>query len=392
MIDRELSRLLIDDLSYFPAIAIVGPRQVGKTTLAQSLGNALPKPMLYIDLESESDQQKLSDAETYLGSQADKCVIIDEIQLMPRLFPLLRSLIDRKREPARFILLGSASPTLLKQSTESLAGRIAYNELMPFSWSEVKTLVSPTQHWFRGGFPVALLAPDTAKAQRWLANFTYTFVERDLRGMNYQISAQTLTKFMRMLTHVHGGVLNYSDLGRSMDVSVPTIKFYIDLLEGGYYVRTLAPYFINVGKRLVKSPKLYIRDSGLLHSLARIPDYEELLSNPLVGASWEGYVIEEIVKQTTPGSEYYFYRTQVGAECDLLLITPTGKRICIEIKLSNAPTVSRGFYESIRDIQPDAGYVIIPQGEKYPKSKTPDRIPVWVCSLPEFLESELFLY
>lgn len=392
MIPRKVVSLLADDLGYFPAVVLVGPRQVGKTTLAHSLRDIVTKPMHYLDMESDIDRQKLTDAETYLGARADTCVVIDEIQLMPRLFPLLRSLIDRQREPARFILLGSASPDLLKQSTESLAGRVAYSELMPLAWAEVKTLVTQQQHWFRGGFPLALLAPSTAKAQRWLANFTYTFVERDLRGMNYLISAQTLTKFIRMLTHGQGSILNYSELARSMGVSAPTIKFYIDLLEGGYYVRTLPPYFINVGKRLVKSPKLYIRDTGLLHSLARIPNYDSLLSNPLVGASWEGYVIEEIIKQTSPGSEYYFYRTQVGAECDLLLITPTRKKVCIEIKLSNVPTVSRGFYESIRDIQPDASYVIIPAGETYLKGTLGEPSAIMVCSLPNFLETELQRY
>lgn len=384
MVKRNKLNQILDDLDFYPAVAIVGPRQVGKTTLAKSFAEYLQKPILYLDLESDRDVAKLTDAESYLESHEDKCVVIDEIQLMPQLFPLLRSLIDRKRTTARFVLLGSASPNLLRNSTESLAGRIAYHELTPFSIIEVNELATMKEHWFKGGFPIAFLSKDIARGQKWLENLAYTFVEKDLRGMGYEVSNQTLTRFIRMLTHIHGNVLNISDLGRSMDVSQPTIKFYLELLQGGYWIELLQPYFANVSKRLVKAPKIYIRDSGLLHTLARVGNFELLLSNTLLGASWEGYVIEEIKRTMGTQWEYYFYRTHNGAECDLIAITQKGEKVCIEIKYSNAPKVSKGFYQSVEDIQPNHKYVIIPDGEKYTIGDG-----VWVCGLKEFLLNEI---
>ena len=380
MIQRQITQQILEDLTYFPVVGIIGPRQVGKTTLAKELQTLVAKPTLYLDLELNSDRFKLEDAQSYLNLHQDKCIIIDEIQLKPALFPLLRALIDQKREPARFIILGSASPELLKVSSETLAGRIAYSELTPFSYPEVGSLYSMQDHWLRGGFPDALLAPHQRLSQRWLSNFIQTFVEKDLRALGMEISAATLDKALRMISYLHGQILNTADLARSLGVSSPTAAKYLDLLEGGFMIYRLPPYFKNIGKRLVKSPKLYIRDSGILHQLLSIPDYENLVGNQAVGASWEGYVLEQIMRVTKREWQYFFYRTQVGAEVDIVLINPAGKIYCIEIKFSNSPSISKGFYQSVEDIQPDMQYVIIPNGERIVRESR-----LVICDLKTFL-------
>ncbi len=384
MIARNASKQILKDLQFFPVAGIIGPRQSGKTTLAKMLEPELQRPALYIDLELDSDLRKLDDAETYLQFHADKCVIIDEIQRMPSLFPLLRALIDKDRQPGRFIVLGSASPELIKASSETLAGRIAYTELTPFSLLEIDSPLEMRKHWLRGGFPDAFLAPEEEFTWRWLESFIRTFIERDLRELGHDISPPLLYRLLTMISHLHGKLLNASDLSRSLAVSQPTVRRYLDLLEGGFLIQRLMPYSVNVGKRLVKSPKLYIRDSGLLHQLSNIRTLEGLLGHLIVGASWEGYVIEQIKRVAGTRLEFFFYRTHAGAEADLVLIGHNGKKICIEIKSSNAPSVSKGFYQSIEDIKPDLRYVIIPVGESYPKAEN-----IMVCNLPEFLSGEL---
>lgn len=385
MLERQLTTRILEDLTFFPAVAITGPRQVGKTTLAHTIESLLPKQCIFLDLESDSDRQKLEDAEMFLKSNLDKCIIIDEIQLKPELFSLLRHLIDVHRVPMRFILLGSASPELIRKSSDSLAGRIAYHELTPFSLTEIKnSLENQQKHWFRGGFPDAYLAQADLMTQRWLSNFVQTFIERDLRALGYNLNSTTILSLLRMLAHIHGGVLNASDLSRSLDLSHPTINAYLDVLEGGFIIHRLRPYFVNVSKRLTKSPKIYIRDSGILHSLVRLNQFEQLQENPLIGASWEGYVIEQIKRVAGNEWEYYFYRTHNGAEIDLLLIATNGKMATIEIKYSTAPVVSRGFYESNEDIKPHFKYIIIPTGTSYLKNQS-----IKVISLYEFLTIEL---
>nr|WP_281168516.1 ATP-binding protein [Spirosoma spitsbergense] len=317
-----------------------------------------------MDLELTTDREVLQNAESFLQGQADKCVIIDEVQQMPVLFSLLRALVDKERMPGRFLLLGSASPDLIRQSANSLAGRISYIELTPFSWPEVQSRVSWQEHWFRGGFPDALFADLPSRTGRWLDNFVATFVERDLRALGYQVAAPTLRRFLQMLLGVHGNLLNMSDLSRSMGISQPTVLAYLDLLEGGFLIRRLQPYFINIGKRLVKSPKLYLRDSGMLHRLARLHSFNDLQTNLLVGASWEGYVVEQLIR-TASDTEFYFYRTQAGAECDLFVIRPDGKRACIEIKYADVPVLTKGFYASVADLNPDDKVVIVPQGRTF---------------------------
>lgn len=381
MIPRFIQPRLLDDLAHVPVSVLLGPRQVGKTTLAQTIRTQIGKESIYLDLELTTDAEVLDNAESYLSSKADKLVIIDEVQRKPALFPLIRALVDQQRQPGRFLLLGSASPTLIRHSAESLAGRVSYSELAPFSLPEIESQIRWRDHWFNGGFPEPLLMANSARVGRWLDDFVSAFVERDLRPLGYQIGTPTLTRLMQMLTTVHGNLLNISELSRSLGLSSPTISGYLDLLEGGFLIHRLPPYFANVSKRLVKSPKLYIRDSGILHRLARIRLASDLPTHILVGASWEGYVIEQL-RRTAYETEFYFYRTQAGAECDLFVILPDGRRACIEIKFSDVPKLTRGFYESVKDLAPDFRYILVPQGRTYTTSEN-----VTVCPLPEFLKT-----
>ncbi len=384
MIDRLITQRVLRDLNWSPIVGLIGPRQVGKTTLARYLQTQIQKPTIYLDLELREDWFKLEDAQSYLMGHQDKCVVINEIQTRPELFALLRALTDQKREPARFILLGSASPHIVKLNTETLAGRIAYHELTPFSYSEIKMLYSQEEHWLKGGFPGALLVSEDFISRKWLDDFVETFIHRDLARLGFIISATLVRNMLSMLAHLHGGQLNTSALANSLGLTHPTVNKYLELLEGSFLICRLPPYFKNVGKRLTKSPKIYIRDSGLLHYLLRIFDHEQLRGNPSVGASWEGYVIEQIMREAPEFSNFFYYRTQNGAEVDLLMITPSGKMVCIEIKFSVAPTISKGFYHSVEDLQPHYKYVITPSGECFDRNDG-----LRICPLNIFLEKEL---
>ena len=386
IIERRITKQVLKNLTYFPVVGIVGPRQVGKTTLAKILQQNLNAPSLHLDLELQEDLYKLDNPQAYLQMNAEKCIIIDEIQRLPSIFPLLRALIDQDRRPARFIILGSASPEMVRHSSESLAGRIAYSELTPFSLLEAQSGgFNQSQHWFLGGFPNALMAPDNDFARTWLQNFIYTFMEKDIRLLGYDINIPTMDRLLKMLSHLHSSMLNVSDLSRSIGISVPTINKYLDLLEGGFLVRRLQPYFVNMGKRLVKTPKIYLRDTGILHSLANISSFDALFGNPLIGASWEGYVIEQIYRCLEYRTwSFYYYRTQIGAEVDLVLISPSGKMTCIEIKSSNNPVLSKGFYQSVADLKPNFQYIITPSSEKLINTEG-----VTICSLLHFLNVEL---
>jgi predicted AAA+ superfamily ATPase len=384
MIERLLSERILRDLEWAPIIGLVGSRQVGKTTLVKHLQARIRKPTLYLDLELQEDYFKLDDAQSYLTAHADKCVIIDEIQVRPELFALLRALTDQKREPGRFILLGSASPHIVKLNTETLAGRISYHELPPFSLSEVEGRYSQEEHWLLGGFPGSLLAPNAFFSRKWLDDFVDTFIYRDLARLGFAIPAGVLRNLLSMLAHFHGGILNVSSLAGSLGVTHQTVSKYLELIEGSFLIRRLPPYFRNMGKRLIKSPKLYVRDSGLLHHLLRISDMDQLRGHPSAGASWEGYVIEQIMREAPEFSDFYFYRTQHGAEIDLLMITPKGKMAAIEIKFSIAPSISRGFYQSLEDLTPEYKYVITPGGECFTRSDG-----LRICPLNIFLKEEL---
>jgi hypothetical protein len=342
MYDRIIENELFEQILDNPAVALVGPRQVGKTTLVKNLQKKFEKPSIYLDLESNADLARLQDAELYLDERRESMIILDEIQRMPSLFPLMRSLIDRQREPGRFLLLGSASPDLLKNSSETLAGRISYLELHPFQLDEVHDDVSYLVHWLRGGYPAMLQAASDKSSFRKMSDFINTYIERDLPLLGLPGNPNNVRLLLSMLVSVHGGLLNVSQLANSLKMTVPTVQTYLDYLENAFLIRRLLPWHVNVSKRLVKTPKIYIRDSGMLHSLAGISSSEDLAGNIILRNSWEGYVIQQIIANLPFNVQPYFYRTQDGAELDLILIKGASVKVAIEIKYTNSPVLSRG--------------------------------------------------
>lgn len=367
MFKRHLQPLLSKELQFSPAVAMLGPRQVGKTTLALEVARNIPH--VYLDLESERDRGKLAQPELYLESHLDKLVILDEVHRAPGLFPVLRGLIDQARRSGRasgqYLLLGSASLDVLQQSGETMAGRIAYLELGPLNVLETGQGALDNL-WLRGGFPQSLTAPSEARSLRWRENFIRTYLERDIPQFGPRIAAETLRRFWTMLAHHQGGMLNVAQLARNLGVDVKTAQSYIDLLCDLLLVRRLAPWHTNTGKRLVKAPKVYVRDSGLVHALLNIESKESLLSHMVVGASWEGYCIETLLACAPAGVTGYFYRTSGGAEIDLLLVWPSGELWAIEIKRSSAPKVERGFHSACDDLKPSHKWVVYPGQETYP--------------------------
>jgi len=368
MIERSLTPRLLDTLAHAPATALLGPRQVGKTTLALEAAHASGQPFLYLDLESEQDRAKLEQAELYLGDHLDKLVILDEVHRAPGLFPILRGLIDRNRRAGKragqYLLLGSASLDLLKQSGETLAGRIAYLELAPFNLQEAQGH-SADQLWVRGGFPESLLAPNDSRSLRWRQDFIRTYLERDIPQFGPRIAAETLRRFWTMLAHHQGGQLNTAQFARNLGVDGKTATSYLDLLVDLLLVRRLTPWHINLGKRLVKSPKVYVRDTGLVHALLAIPDKETLLAHPVLGKSWEGFIVETLLNCAPEGTQGHYYRSSGGAEIDLLLSWPNGDLWAIEIKRSLTPKVERGFHSACADLKPKRKWVIYPGAETY---------------------------
>ena len=366
MISRLLQSKLSDAIAHSPAVALLGPRQVGKTTLALEVGKIYQA--LYLDLESEQDRAKLAQPELYLADHQDKLVILDEIHRAPNLFPVLRGLIDKARRNGRkasqYLLLGSASFDLLKQSGETLAGRIAYMELAPFNVLETLKISSDVL-WVRGGFPESLLAADAARSLRWRQDFIRTYLERDIPQFGPRIAAETLRRFWGMLAHHQGGLLNTAQFARNLGVDAKTAASYLDLLVDLLLVRRLPPWHANIGKRLVKSPKVYVRDSGLVHALLNIPDKETLLAHPVVGQSWECFVIENLLAVAPAGVQGYFYRSSGGAEIDLLLSWPDDTFWAIEIKRSLTPKVERGFYSACADLMPVKKFIVYPGVERY---------------------------
>ncbi|HTI07781.1 MAG TPA: ATP-binding protein [Puia sp.] len=364
MIQRLLQSSVEKALQRSPSVAILGPRQVGKTTLAKTIAKTKTN-FLYLDLENPLDRRKLEDAYSYLRPFSSTCIILDEVQLMPELFSVLRPLIDENRVPGRFILLGSASPSLVKGVSESLAGRIAYMELTGIGLTELPVDEGYKRHWFRGGFPNALLAGDGA-SKEWLDDFIRSYIERDLGHLfGVDLSSVILRNFWSMLAHTNGNIWNAEVFARSLGVSATTILRYLGFLEGGYICRRLTPWFVNAKKRLVKSPKVYIRDTGILHRLLSIQDYDSLLGHPAVGGSWEGYVIEQVFQRKPQGIELFYYRTQAGAECDLVLVKGIIPLACLEIKLSNTPSVSKGFISCTADLEPKYKYIVTPESDTF---------------------------
>ncbi|TJZ60113.1 ATP-binding protein [Sphingobacterium olei] len=388
MIERTCFSKLLSALQTVPVVALLGSRQVGKTTLALAIETALEKTATYLDLELDSDFNKLTDPESYLSRFSGELLIIDEVQRKPDLFRILRGLVDIRRragEPAgQFLLLGSASRDLLQQSSESLAGRIRYLELSPFTVIEIQQadpLASNLEKlWFRGGFPDSYLAPSEAESWHWRSDFISTYVERDIPLMGPQIPATKLRRFWTMLAHYHGQQVILSELGRSLEVSHTTARNYLDTLTDFYMVRQIQPWSGNTKKRLVKSPKIYLRDSGLLHRLLNISEFDTLLGNPILGASWEGFVIENIILTIDDRWQFSYYRSSGQAEIDLVLETPLHEVWAIEVKRGAAPKPKRGFYEAAQDIGADKKFVVYSGTERYP---LPNEVEV--IGLIEFL-------
>ena len=380
MLSRHLLPVAQTELAHAPALALLGPRQVGKTTLALALGAS--QPSVYLDLQSEADRAKLASPELYLAEQADKLVILDEIHHAPGLFPVLRGLIDRQRRAGRpagqYLLLGSASMDLMRQSGESLAGRIAYLELPALTVTEVGAGQLEAL-WLRGGFPQSLLAADDVRSQRWRQDFIRSYLERDIPALKPRLPAETLRRFWTMLAHHQGGLLNAAALARSLAVDGKTIAAWLDLMVDLLLVRRLPPWHANIGKRLVKTPKVYVRDSGLLHALLGLGEREALMGHPVVGASWECFVIENLLNTAALSAlppVASFYRSAAGAEIDLLLHWPDGRVWAIEVKRSLSPKVERGFHHACEDVQPTERFVVYPGAEVYRMSDTLRAVPL----------------
>lgn len=372
MITRRLEPVLHARLRQFPAVALLGPRQVGKTTLARQLQAEKAGLPDYLDLENPADLDKLDDARGYLESRQGRLVIIDEVQRAPGLFQVLRGLIDERvragETAGHFLLLGSASIDLLRQSSETLAGRIAYLELCPIDLLEIDQ--DQAQHlWVRGGFPRSCLAQSDAQSVIWRENFITTYLERDIPLLGPRIPAETLRRFWTMLAHSQGSLLNAAQLARSLAVDGKTIAKYLDLMVDLLLVRRLPPYHANISKRLVKSPKTYVRDSGLVHTLLRLDTYEQLLGHPIVGMSWEGHVVDTLIRAAPDRCQAGFYRTATGAEIDLLLELPGNRHWAIEIKRGLAPRLEKGFYIACEDLKPDRILVVNSGTDRYPKGK-----------------------
>lgn len=377
MYPRLIQPGLSDLLTRHPVVGLLGPRQVGKTTLALTVGET--RPSIYLDLESPSDLAKLAEPELFLRRHEGKLVILDEIQRVPGLFQVLRGLTDQGRRSGksngRFLVLGSAGIDMLRQSSESLAGRIAYTELPPLLLEETGAKTADTL-WLRGGFPSSFTAPDDTASLEWRRNFIRTYLERDIPQLGPRIPAETLRRLWIMLAHDQGGMTNSSRLAAALGVSGQTVGRYIDLLCDLLLVRRLTPWASNAGKRMVKNPKVYVRDSGLVHALLGIATLDDLLAHPVAGMSWEGWVIENLIAAAPAGTEFFCYRTSAGAEIDLVLELRPGKRWVFECKRSLTPTPARGFHEGCKDLKPERKLVIYPGAENFPLGQDVECVPL----------------
>lgn len=387
--ERRLSALL----RAFPAVSILGPRQVGKSTLARGHGAALKGARTrfhYFDLERVEDAARLAaDAQADLGAlgRAPGLICIDEVQRLPQLFGLLRPLLDDRRRRAKYLLLGSASPTVVRGVSESLAGRVGHLDLTPFLASEVDASRTPKRDrlWLRGGFPRSFLARSDGLSLEWRESYFRSFVERDLAELGLRLPALALRRLLTLVAHLHSGIVNYSEVATALGVSAPTATAYIDLLEGAFLVRRLPPYFANLGKRLVKSPKIYLRDSGLLHALLGLGSMNALRSHPRIGASWEGWVIEQILGTLALAGEpvqAYFWRTHAGAEVDLLLEL-RGRLVPLEIKLGSTPRVERGLTECLKDLGVERAFVVHGGDAQYPLNERVVALPLRALEDPK---------
>lgn len=377
MIDRHLSTLVGLRLQQYPAVALLGPRQVGKTTMARAVATGHPHAIV-LDLERESDRAVLGQPELFFAAHRDRLLVLDEVQFMPGLFSALRPEIDADRRPGRFLLLGSASGDLLRQSGESLSGRVSCLELTPLLTAELQIteLAGLQSLWLRGGFPLSHLAPDDDASYVWRQDFIRSFLQRDLPDMGVRVPAETLRRFWQMLAHLQGQLFNASQLGLSLGgASHTTATRYLDVLVDTMMVRRLQPYLVNVGKRLVKSPKVYLRDSGVMHALLGIATVQDLQGHPVAGASWEGFVVEQVAAQLPPDAQLSFYRTAAGTELDLV-IEHRSRKIGVEIKFSSAPKPTKGFWQALQDLQIDRAFVVAPVSRRYPLAEGVDVLPL----------------
>jgi uncharacterized protein len=386
MITRLLEAVVKERLKESPAVVLIGPRQVGKTTLARAIADGEGEQQaLYLDLEQPQDRARLTDPAAYFALHADKLLVLDEVHRAPEIFDVLRGQIDARRRESKsfghFLILGSAALPLLRQSSESLAGRVAFVEMPPILPSEAPHARPERQDnqpglpadlrrlWLRGGFPPSYLAASDAASLRWRLAFIRSYLERDIPQFGIRVPAATLERFWTMLAHVHGGLLNAQQLAGSLGVSWHTASHYLDLMEDLLLIRRLKPYAANTSKRLVKSPKLYVRDPGLLHALLALRTFDDLLGHPVAGASFEGWAIEALIGALPDGAKPFFYRTQAGAEIDLVIELGPSRLVAIEIKSGSTPTVSRGFHVGAADLRPIAKWVVYSGSERFPLSE-----------------------
>ncbi len=371
-IPRYLTGDILRRLENMPAVAILGPRQCGKSTLARHIISER-RDAVYLDLERPSDVNRLRDPEAFFALNRGRLVCLDEIQLVPGLFAALRPILDEEGENGRLLILGSASRDLIRQSSESLAGRISYLELTPFMLDEVGAENLYTL-WLRGGFPRSFLAPDDRASLEWRQDFVRTFLERDIPQLGFRIPASSIRRLWQMCAHVHGQVLNASMIGKALGTSHHTVKSYMDILAETFILRILPPFHANLKKRLIKSPKIYIRDSGLLHCLLGIGSHNDLLGHPVFGASWEGLVLETVISRTSDW-QHSFYRTRSGVEIDLILKRGT-RTVAIECKATTAPRPGKGFWQALKDLSIEEAFVVAPVAEAYPIERGVKVVPL----------------
>ena len=380
---RRVAARVENALATNPCVVLTGPRQTGKTTLAREIASRRAGSV-YLDCERPSDLARLADPELFLAAHAGSLVVLDEVQRVPNLFTVLRSIIDDDRRNGRFLLLGSASPDLIGMSAESLAGRASVHELAAFDIAEVSTSADETTRlWVRGGFPLSFLAETAADSLRWREDFIRLFLERDLPQLGIGVPSAHLRRFWTMLAHHQGQIWNASQFAQAFGMTSMTMQRYLGILEGAGVMRVVQPFAGNLKKRLVKAPRTYIRDSGLLHALLGLDSRDAVLGNPIAGASWEGFIVEQIANLAPRGAQICFFRTSAGAELDLV-VEKGARRIAFEIKLSSAPTVSKGFWLARDDVAAEHVFVVAPVASSYPLAKGVDVIP------PERIR-ELFL-
>ena len=374
--NRTIYKELKEALDDYPIVALLGPRQVGKSTLVTDLLEVEAK--IYLDLELESDLRKLSEPELFFERHKDSLLCLDEIQLAPEIFKTIRGTVDKRKKNSQFLILGSASRDLIKQSSESLAGRISYLEIMPFNILEVGTSNLETL-WLRGGFPKSYMAADDERSSKWRENYIRTYLERDIPQLGFNIPAKSMERLWKMLAHSHGQILNSSKIASSLGVSSHTVNSYIDILEQTFLVKPLRAFETNIKKQYIKSPKVYLRDSGLLHTLLNLETFDDILGHQNFGASFEGFVIENLIR-LYPRWTFSYYQTKSGAEIDLIM-SKVNRRIAIEIKASKAPKIQRGFWSACEDIQATEKFVIALVDESYEIQNN-----TLVSNLKEFLE------